>query len=263
MRNLNLLLLTSFFFIASNGFSQTLKSIKFLNEYSTSDSALVLVFADGNVKGMVSNNENNQTSTTGSLGISVIKKKITWNASINIASTVDTIKSDFGTIVLNPASGKRFTSGLLEFYARDLIEKYKIGFHGYASGSSSNWEIDSETKSATVFGLGALMVKDIVNSSTAENSIAFGFEFGPTYRGIFGNISIDNEIYEKALGTSGKNFLGAEGGLFIRFNHITAGLQGYLLYDIENNKQIDGITSFQITGGISISGSIFKTKVKL
>ncbi len=252
-----------FFMLAISGHSQTLKGMKILDENSSSDSAIVLIFADGNVKGLVSNNKQNQASTTGAIGISVIKKNITWNALINIASTLDSLKTEFGTVVLNPASGKQFTSGLLEFHAKNFIKKYNIGFHGYASGSSSYWSMNGLTKSATVLGLGALVTYNIVNSRTRENEIAFGFEIGPSYRGIFGNISNDDEFYEKLLGTKGHHFLGLEGGLNIRFNHITAGIQGYLLYDVEYNYNIDGITSFQITGGISISGSIFNSKVKL
>ena len=262
-KNLRFVCLLVIILLGKVSYSQTLKGIKFLDEYTSSDSAMVFVFADGNVKGLVSNTENNQTSTTGAIGISVIKKNITWNASINIASTIDTLNSDFGSIILNPSSGKQFTSGLLEFYARNLIKKYNIGFHGYASGSSSNWSKNDTTKAASIFGLGALMTYDIVNSSTGENEIAFGFEFGPSYRGVFGNISNDEQFYENILGTKGQHFLGLEGGLNIRFNHITAGIQGYLLYDVEQGHKIDGVTSFQITGGISISGSIFKSKVKL
>lgn len=242
-------------FINSN--CQTLKSSFF---WDNSDSAKVSVFADGNIKGLIANQSSNQTATSGAIGISVKKSKTNWNAWINIASTIDTLKTDFGTIVLNPASGKRFTSGLLEVY-RQLNSN--TGCHLYASGSSSNWILKDTLKSATVFGLGALFTYDIIPLTKAgENNLYFGFEVGPSYRGIFGNIINDKNFYSRIMGTEGNHFAGLEGGLKITFNNITAGLQGYWLWDWGYNKKIDGITSFQITGGISISGSIFNTTVK-
>lgn len=243
--------------------SQTLKSFNFL-ELEGSDSAIVTVFADGNIKGLITNSEQKTTTTNGALGISVVKNKIIWNAYINIASTIDTLKSDYGKVILNPASGKGFTSGLLEFYIKDIVKKYNIGLHCYASGSSSNWSFKDTSKSATVFGLGALVTKDIINGKIfGDNEAAFCFEFGPSYRGVFGNISNNMDFYNRLMGTKGNHYLGFEGGLVIRFNNVTAGIQGYWLNDIVGKKKIDGVTSFQITGGISISGSILKGKTKI
>lgn len=242
--------------------SQTLKGLGLIDSGDNAGKLKVSVFADGDVRGLISNDSEDQTSTTGSIGVTVIKNKTVWTACINIASTIDTLKSDFGKVVLNPSSGKRFTSGLVDFRAYGENNK---GFHAYISGSSSYWKLEKTTKSASVLGIGALMSYDIIPYSAAknENEIAFGIEGGLSYRAILGNISLDNLHLQESLGTKGNHFLGVEMGIYIKFNQVTAGIQGYILRDLECNEKVDGITSFQITGGISISASIFNDEIVL
>lgn len=230
------------------------------------DTVNVSIFASGDVRGLISNDSQEQTSTTGSIGIRVEKENVVWSASINIASTIDTLKSDFSKIVLNPASGNRFTSGLLDVRKSNcfkLFDKH-IGYHGYISGSSSNWKLKETTKSATVFGFGALLYYDVVPpTQSSSNVLNFGFEGGLTYRGVYGNILTNDLFLEEVFGSKGNQYWGAEMGIYIQFNNITAAIQGYLLYDIEGQQKVEGITSFQITGGISISGSIFNDKIEI
>lgn len=265
MKKLSILLIA----LASSylGFSQSNKTLAFLGKtFVNSDSAYVSIFVDGGIQGVVSNSEKSSDAVaSGALGISVVKKNVIWVASVNIASTTDTISSGFGSIILTPASGKSLTSGVLEFLLEEpfKIASKPIGIHAYASASSSKWLITDTTKASTVFGLGLTFVNKVIDATKGDNSVYLGFEVGPTYRGIFGDISNNRNLYEKALGTQGKHFLGIEGGLKIRFNKITAGIQGFLLYDIENKKRIDGVTSFQITGGITISGAFYQDKFKI
>ncbi len=248
------------------GVSQSNKTLSFLNQFTNSDSAYVSIFADGNIQGLVTNSENNSDAVaSGAIGISVVKKHVIWVASINIASTTDTLTSGFGSVILTPASGKQLTSGVLEFHLDEPFKLFSkpIGIHAYASASSSKWLLTDTTKAATVFGLGLTFVNKVIGSTKGDNSVYLGFEFGPTYRGIFGDISNYPSLYEKALGTKGNHLLGFEGGLKIKFNKITAGIQGFVLHDVEGKKKIDGVTSFQITGGISISGAFYQDKFKL
>lgn len=246
----------------------------------TPDTVDISLNADGNVKSLISNSNSTNSEATGNIGIDVVRKwdRIAtdektnqsfrvpkmefYRAFINIASTVDTLKSNFGSIVLTPASGKQFTSGLMEYYFKYLCRsKFKIGIHVYASGSSSNWKYGDTSKLATVFGGGILLTKDIVQDRDEKNPIFFGVEIGLSYRGIFGNVTNDKLFYEKMMGTTGTSFLGFEGGLRITFSQITAAIHGYWLNDISGKKKIDGITGFQLTGGISISGAIFKKQI--
>jgi len=236
-----------------------------LEETSESDSAYVEIFADGNIQGLVQNSENAPDAiANGTLGISVTKKNIIWVASVNIASTTDTVSSGFGNIVLNPASGKSFTSGSLEVFRKNMFNLWdkSIGISGYASASSSKWSIGDTTKAASVVGLGLTLVNDIIQSTKGSNTVGLGFDVGLSYRGIYGDISNSESIYQKAIGSTGRHFIGLEGGLEIKFNKITAGLRGYALL---NNKgdNVDGITSFQITGGITITGAFYQDKFEV
>jgi len=243
--------------------SQSLKNISFL----TSDTFVqVALYADGNVRNLLTNN-NSSGSANGAIGIIVTKSWIIWNASINIASNIDTLKAGFGSVVLSPSNGRLLTSGLLEFNIKDITKGYKVGIHSYATASSSYWTINDNniesTQTATIAGLGCLLRKDIIVSKIGDNPISASYEVGPTFRGIFGNISNNKDFLEKALKSRSNVFWGLEGGLNISFNGINAGLHGFLLYDLKNKNKIDDITSFQMTGGISISSPIISGKVKI
>ena len=252
--------------IVQIGYSQTLKGTTSTTDSTTkADFAIVKVYADGNVKGLVSDLESNATSTTGALGISVEKLNCIWHGQINIASTIDTLKENFGSIILNPASGKNFTSGFLQLRINELWKwnNYNFGSHFYVSGSSSFWSYNDTVKLASVLGIAGLVTMEVIQGNPNDNVIYMGVEFGPTYRGIYGNISQDINTYEKMLGTRGTHFGGIEGGLIIQFNHITAGINIYWLFDLEKGVQVADVTSIQLTGGISISADVFKSKIPI
>jgi len=155
-----------------------------LEETSESDSAYVEIFADGNIQGLVQNSENAPDAiANGTLGISVTKKNIIWVASVNIASTTDTVSSGF-----------------------NLWDK-SIGISGYASASSSKWSIGDTTKAASVVGLGLTLVNDIIQSTKGSNTVGLGFDVGLSYRGIYGDISNSESIYQKAIGSTGRHFI--------------------------------------------------------
>ena len=252
------------------GFSQN-KTLPFLDKaFPGTDAnnpfAFVAIFFDGNIQGLASNSEkSNQSSATGSIGISVIKNNSIWAASINIASTNDTLSAGFNNLILTPQAGKSLTSGILEYqllHSFDFIGKFPFGIHGYGSSSSSQWLISDTVVRSTVLGLGVTLVHTIIRSTSEDNSVYLGFELGPTYRGVFGDISNKGSLFEKALGSKSRNYFGFESGLKIQFNKITAGLQGFWLFDPKGNK-LDGITSYQMTGGITITGAFYQGKFKL
>lgn len=250
----------------SHGISQTNRALNFLDDFASQDTAYVSIFADGNLQGLVADADGAEGLASGALGISVARgEKVLWLASINVASTSDTITNNFGSAILTPAGGKSLTSGTLELYYKNLfkIRGKEISLHTYASASSAKWKSATDVKSATVSGLGVTIVNDIIDSQSRENSVYLGFEFGLSYRTVLGDAINEEDFLQNTIGIKGNSFLGFEGGLKIKFNRITAGLQGYYLWDIENGEKTDGITSFQIVGGISITGAIFQDKFKL
>src|SRR5438445_8538079 len=69
------------------------------------DSTKVSIFADGNIQGVATGASHQSTVATGSLGIALTKGRFSWSALVAVASTVDTLKGQVGTILLNPAAG--------------------------------------------------------------------------------------------------------------------------------------------------------------
>lgn len=256
---IKLIFIISFCICGFASYSQTLNNLKFLPEQlvNHSDSMIVNIDAQGSIKGLVSNQTSNQ-ETTGSLSISIISDKVIYYALVNVASTIDTIKSNYSSSILNPTSGKALTSGLFDIQIKKLF--WNWGLHIYASGSSSNWAFHDTIKSASVVGVGALFSQPIIpwDWNSGPNMVQCLVEVGPTFRLISGNVISNRAFYQKMLGTDQNVFGGLEGGLKIVFNQITAGIQAYWLF----GKNVEGITSIQLTGGISISGSIFKTTVR-
>jgi hypothetical protein len=250
----NIFILTMLILATGLAKAQTLRASDFRDKQGK-DSTFVEVFADGNLRGLMANTSDGSAAATGALGISVRRPNIIWNGFINIASTIDTLSEDFGSIILNPATGRNLSSGLVEAFVKT---KHKIGQHYYMSASSSYWKSDSVTKSATIIGMGALGTLEILNGLSGQNDLYFGVEFGLSYRGISGNVTNNEEYYKKTLGTSGRHFAGLEGGLVIKFNQVTAGLNLYWLHDLKGKAKIDGISSVQLTAGIKISGAFFK-----
>ncbi len=245
----------------------------------------VSLYADGTLQSLASEPGNESGIANGSLGIIVKRGKVVWGASISVASTVDTVDSNFGNVVLNAGSGKGLASGLIDHYRyvdnspfkwlfkifdRSFDQQGAGYYHFYVSTSSSLWRSQNNNglvRNANVLGSGVLYGIDIVDSPE-PNSIGFGVEAGFSYRGILGDIHNDvvtdievQNLYKELFGTTRKHFPGLEGGLYIRFNKITAGIRGYYMFNNRNRELIDGITSFQIAGNISISSPVFTKKI--
>ncbi len=230
------------------------------------DSVRVIIYADGNVRGLLTEDNKSTTSLNGAIGLRIQGARQLWDISLNLVSDIDTLESGFGAVVLNPANGRKILSGLVDYYSIEEWLGKDFGFHFYASASSSRWafteNMEQKTKSATVAGLGALIRKDLIKTALLKRPLAGSLEFGVTGRGIFGNISNNKEYINLAIGSKGNLFLGLEGGMNIVYDNITFGLHGYWLFDVKHKQRIDDITSFQITGGVSISSALYSDAYK-
>jgi len=243
---------------------QSLKGL--FSSTNSEDSVKVTIYADGNVKALLTEDNKSATSLNGSVGLIIESSDKIWDISMNLVSDIDTLESGFGAVILNPANGKKILSGLVDFNSKHKWWGREFGFHFYGTASSSRWSFmkgtDKITKSATVAGIGMLLRKDLIKTSLLKRSLAGSFEFGISGRGIFGNISNNKEYIELAIGSKGNLFLGFEGGLNINYENINFGLHGYWLFDTKEKLRIDDITSFQITGGVSIRAPFYSEKYK-
>jgi len=227
MKSINKILLVSFIFQYHNShlFSQTLSSTYFKIE-PTDSMSYVAIYADGNIRGISSGSSSSNISGNGALGINVQNRNYSWTASINIASTNDTIKTDFGSLILNPMGGKSF-SGFLDLRKRSFftIDSYDIGLHLYLCTSKSLCLYNQTCVSAVASGWGATIYADVLNGHINENEISFGFESGVSFRWVAGNLTGENR--KNLIGTAAKYFPGFEAGMQIKFGSIIAGLNGY------------------------------------
>lgn len=226
---------------------------------------LAKVSLEGAVRNISSGKENSGV-TTGGIGISLYKKS-EWkiHAQININSTIDTLKQNHGSGLLNPLSGESLQSGLMDFHLMKK-DKFYTGFHGYLFASSSLWSTlhdeNRVTAKATVVGGGLLLYWDMIPDSYVQknNPVKLKLETGLSVRSISGNILLNNTLSD-AFDIEQKVFMGLEGGAVIGFNNINAGLSLYWFFKGKNRPHVPHLTGVQVIGGIAISSDLFSKKI--
>ncbi len=235
-------------------FSQTLKGVNF----AEGDSVEVKIFLDGNLRG-IANGENNSDETTnasGMVGLEVASDKSVINLAVNIASSIDSIGTNFGSIVLNPYSGRSFQSGLLD------VRLKQFPLHTYFSVSNLFFKTESNRETASILYYGASYYHSIFSGDVGNNKVEAFWETGLGFRHISGNAANNSDFYQEIFKTDRKFFPGLEGGIQIGFNDLTAGIQVYYLLDGDKDQNINDISGLQITGGVGFRGAFFKGKAK-
>jgi hypothetical protein len=210
--------------------------------------------------------------------------------SINVASTVDTIKSvnglnntvmnkqDFGNSVLLPLnSGQAFSFKFRGYLTRKGGEfgNYRrndaprplggvlSGFDVALSGSNRNWEYDDSIKTVAPIQVKASLLSLYIgpfyefympqskNGFNRNVSITLGM--GYTGRWILGDIQQGNrdDLRSKLLGTTKNSFNGTEIMLALRFYNIKAEVH---LPFFSNKTQVPGLSGSHLTTFIGFSG---------
>lgn len=217
---------------------------------------VVLVFADGNIRGAARGESDASRVGTGSLGVSLAASFATYVATVAIASTQDTVDANYGASLLTPASGQSLASALFDVHLQ------RVPVHFYASVARSLWRVRTEpsvqTASATVVGAGALAYRYIALGDVGGNQVGLKVEFGPSVRWLEGDVrSRSVELQEELLKTSGTVFPGLEAGVQISFGSVSGAAQLYRLWDPDDGVRVDGLTGLQLVAGLGVTGQIF------
>lgn len=186
---------------------------------------------------------------------------------INIASTVDTIKStfdaatgkmnnqvDFGNSILLPSnSGQSFNVSFKGYFGRkdsngiykpDAFCKLLSGFYMNLTGSNRNWANDERYVKSSVLSLQAGIFHDFIGREHRNLGYSICIGLGYTSRFVLGDIAHeDNDaIRESLLGTRALSFHGAEFMLAIQLKNIKASIRIPYLY---SSREVPGLSGVQ------------------
>lgn len=225
----------------------------------------VTVFASGNIRGVATSKAPDPTTAgTGTLGATYADSRNIFSAQIAVASTQDTTRSGFGSIILAPANGKSLQSALIESYHR-ICGNSRSWAHFYATFGSSLWEIqkDSLYRNASVIGLGAMYHYRFFNGMIAETQVGLDGEIGICARWLDGDVrnllndSSGTLKYLVAFPTEKNFYAGLEAGITLNFGQVVGALQAYYLFP-KMKESVDGLTGLQLAIGISVRGDIIR-----
>jgi hypothetical protein len=225
------------------------------------------VFAEGNIKSIATGSAARGTSANGTLGIEVDFANTTWVASINAASTADTLRQSYSQLVLSPAVGATLLSGLVDFRRQHSFWR-GASTHVYVTGSRSVWK-DTTIKtgdtaraaaSATVLGAGVLLSWTIADGKVKDSPVGLLVEGGVALRHIGGDIGSESAFLQRPniLGTQKRDFVGVEAGPQLRFGNVIGALHVYFF----PGPKAAGITGFQLVGGLSLKAPILNGPLK-
>lgn len=223
------------------------------------------LFGEGAIQSYARGDSSQGSPATGSIGIQLLKpaKNERWTAAVTVASTVDTVDSGFGAVLLTAGAGVGFQSGFLDVQ-REYDEGWRSGFltrklHAYATTARVRFALDSVgVREAVVVGLGVSRCASIGNGKIAENPFSLTVEAGLAWRALAGNIGgKDNrDLRRELLGTAGRVFWGPDLGMQITFRDIAASIHYYQLFDASERARVEGLTTGQVIASISIRGTI-------
>lgn len=250
----------------------------------------VQVFAAGAIRGAASSPDT-ASIRTGSLGIRVeYPRRAVITAALSVASSVDTVSSDYGQAILLPLSGAALASGMIDmrvsrtelcaakrmsntgtaqFFAR---VRCLLPDHYFVGASATTWLIrDTAIVSPAPDGpttlpigrrvsnvmLSALWGTDIINRTVVGNSVAVTVEAGITWRGLNGDFaqSVDDSTRTRILGTRHTAFFGPAFSLQLSFGQLSGSLD-YSMLNITGLNQgrgvVQGLTQGQLAAGFRV-----------
>jgi hypothetical protein len=111
----------------------------------------------------------------------------------------------------------------------------------------------------TLVGAGVTIFHDIASGYIGDsNRVSVALELGPSFRQISGDITDNDSLRLELLTSNRRHFGGFEGGLEIKFNKVTARMQGYLFM----GQKVPGFTAGQVAAVLSVQGDIFQGVLK-
>lgn len=218
----------------------------------------VFVTADGNFRGVTNGGGEGAPVGTGSLSLTAVTGFANLKAGIAIASTQDTVRDDFGTAMLAPASGRALTSGLL-----DARLNY-LPVHLYFTASRSLWQVQDTpsviTSATTVLGMGALLYGELAAAKVQETDLRLSIEGGVALRFLGGDfMALDSTTRRSVLSTSRSAFIGPEVGMQITVGKMAGALQLYYMPHNDHDR-VPGFSGLQLVAGIGVSGELFGSR---
>lgn len=233
----------------------------------------IQVYADGAIRGATLGEEG-AASGTGSLGIRVRRAGTSYFARINVASTIDTVSEGYGSVILSPANGGGFRSGVLDMERRTgvlarlatRLLSDNSGAHTYLTAASSTWAVEDGATEAVIFGGGLLLFKDLANGYIEDpaNRVRVKVEIGPSFRSLAGALRSGSAAATRRdlLGSPSTWFAGLELGLQVEFGVVAGALQVYLYDDLWEDTSARGVTGGQLVALFSIGGPVFSGVLK-
>lgn len=263
--------------IFSVGLQIIVKGQEKLNDSDSSKNELNF-FGSGNIQKSLETGEKLPAST--GLGVSYSHQfgsKLLWtkidklelDASINVASTVDTIvalydnngaitnSSKFGASILTPLNaGQAVKIGLRLNFKDPLLWSFIDGVKVKYVGSNRNWEVIDNGEKKVIQGTNSyfrlgLFQEFLPKEYLYDYSINFGLYLA--YNSIKGDIgqSANDEIQSNVLGTDKNSFIGPEFALEIRLKNLRAEF-GYSW--LKSDEQVPGLTGGRLLTTITFVG---------
>jgi hypothetical protein len=269
MRRIVIGLIGLTFFVPSAAWSQGLRTVSFGDR----DRAYVELFADGNLKSLLSQNSGaNPQTAAGSLGLTYRTESFLAHLLVNAVGQSEPVRRNHGSSLLAPASGPSLSAGLLDLALRiaslgPVCED--LALRAYGSVSSSKWISAPSTASEAEYGVvvggaggtlrcvmfsGPLSTGGDVTGG-GDNHVAAYLEVGPSFRTMGGEIAeSQNEAVRLALlGTTERPQWGVEASLGLEVNGFKAGLT---LYNFPGD--IPGMTDGQVVAGFSVQTALLR-----
>jgi hypothetical protein len=246
------------------------KHLRDLVENLLPENRIISLYADASVRGALESDTGNARAGTGAIGIALQKGEASIAFSAVVASSLDTVKSNPGPIILSPATGKgRLSSFQLDvrsphFPARHRGRPIRLpGLHTYLTGSNSTWTaLNTQgtriTSNATVIGLGGLAYYDIIRTRLLHTDVSMSAELGYSFRWLKGNAGVDDSLRLAALGTTEKSFSGPELGFQVTAGAVVAGVQYYIYGDHGGDARVADLTNGQLIIGVGITGNVLR-----
>jgi hypothetical protein len=246
---------------------------------------LLRFYADGNVRDAISKSigvtpaasvtESDDKAGSARIGIEVVDfdKERSKSGSVAVASTLKRVQDNFVSTVLVPGNADGLHAMMVEyhgtFHAKTAGESVKglkallKRHHLYLAIASSDWDSAGTAINAVTFGAGVLRTIPIWQGSGRQPELGIAAEFGPSFRSIGGDITLDrHDVFrDGALGTSKKVFGGFEGGLQIRIGETTASFHLYRYFP-PGGEDVPGLTKTQVVALINVRGALYSEDLK-
>jgi len=228
-------------------------------ETNRADSTRVSIFADGNVRGVMTGGTQQSTVATGSLGLEINRDTYAYSALVVIKSSVDTLTDQVGATLLTPIVGNSLQAGLIDLHLRDTwpLLGTRVALHGYLAVSQTVWAHQDSASRVVVWSMGVMPHWDMEKGTVGENEVRLGVEAGIGFRYVAGDIT---PFLRKALLASPRKMQGGfEAALEIQWNKITARVQPSWYI---GRPRIPGLSGWQVAGSFGMRGDVFTGLLK-